>query len=73
MAGKSGDKPQSAIAGGLDHISPLYGRYRTDSIGNRISDDHTITATDCPLDLKGYMNMDIRNRRQQLHEIKAAI
>ena len=53
------------------HLS--MGGNRTDSIGNRISDDHTITATDCPLDLKGYMKMDIRNRRQQLHEIKLAI
>ena len=26
LAGKSGDKPRSAIPGGHDHISPLYGR-----------------------------------------------
>jgi len=35
------------------HLS--MGGNRTDSIGNRISDDQTITATDCPLDQKRYM------------------
>jgi hypothetical protein len=35
------------------HLS--MGGQRTDSIGNRISDDRTMTATNFPLDQKGYM------------------
>jgi hypothetical protein len=38
--------------GTWSYITSMGGN-RTDSIGNRISDDHAITATDCPLDQKG--------------------